>query len=207
MMFLANCLFLCDSAHLGFTHTLFNASAAPNPSETDVSLLNEISMINFDPADQSFGSEPTSAAWRKTLTAWQCRLHLVAYEYSNVSVVNSTVQTPKIQKSALNFTGPGPILTFQALHKPWPGNHNYTINYYDLSNFGGIFFNLLDYFAPSSQAPSVVSALNTVKNMSERFDGIATSMTNHIMVASPNKTTTSGSVYLPQNYVIVKWAW
>ena len=175
--------------------------------ETDVSQLNEVSIINFYAGDQSFNSGATSTDWRKTLTAWQCKLHLVAYQYSNVSVINGTVRTPDIKKSALNNTSPGPLVQFQALHKPWPGPINYTINYYDLENFAGIIQTLFDYYSPLSKSQFIVSALNTAKDIPGRFDGIASSMTNHIMSASPNRTTVAGSVYLPQNYIEVRWAW
>lgn len=190
-------------AHNGFGHTAINITVNTTSPVPNAPILTNIGIITFGNRDDEPDFEVTTS-WQKTLTAYECSYEVSALAYSNWTSVNGTVYPGKLQMSALNITGMGPIFPMQALDDTFPGNRTFELNYYDL-NYMAVCLKIFNS-DETGQFSSYSKALYNSPNLTQTMENIATGM-SYRMLSGPNATAVEGEVFAVQTYIHVHWAW
>ena len=206
----------------GSYQTMINVTAtSPVSSISDpISRIFDLAVITFPTAETNLDNE---SALEDVTSAdvWECSLSWCGKQYSEINVVNSTLNTPPAIDVALQFLSPVPgrdgslsyYIHLAILNGSSIGPLNFTLNLYDMLNTGAYLQNLFTtsrltqngYFSRPDYV-DISYALWKANNIPKTMSAIADSMTNHIRNGQ-NSTSVYGQAYQPETFILVHWPW
>ena len=206
-----------DDAHTGFTHTQVNTTV----TTVDDAAFKTLNLTQHGAPIMYMGLVrfPYTGGldfnrWQSGYQVFQCDMYFCAKKFKGMTAKNGTVSTQQILQRDMNGTEErepeGPIVGLTAL-QPWEGDSNFKVNSYDLENyyyFLKYVLDFTDYYIEQNPAisSSIQGALTTSTSIPGTIAGLATSLTNHILVG-PNATSILGDVWVPKTYIHVDWIW
>ncbi|KAK7921262.1 hypothetical protein PG985_009284 [Apiospora marii] len=188
------------SAHWGFTHTRVNTSL--DNTVGDWSPMNDallrFGVIRFAP---NFASYST---WKDGMKVHECTYALSAFEYSDWSITNGTINPGLTKAYPLNLTEPGYPSGYTVLDQTFPHNRTFSVNFMDMNNMRQILEDALAPAPPDSVRLNVL--LYDSADIPATMANISKSM-SHRMLSGPNATVTNVPVLKEQIVITVRWAW